>query len=91
MSYSSSNTPASHTHAVLAAVSLPWGSFVAMFLYYVGLTLLAIGGTSFSPLVVAVAYLLPVVGYVATLLNRGIHALIALPIELGETPHALQH
>jgi hypothetical protein len=62
-----------------------------MFLYYVLLALFSVGGANASALLVAVAYLLPVVAYVAILLNRGIHALVDLPIEIGETPHALQH
>ena len=85
------NAPASRLRSFVSAFSMPWGSFVAMFLYYVALALLLVGGTQVSPLLVAVVYLAPVVGYVAMLLNRGIHALLALPIEIGETPHALQH
>jgi hypothetical protein len=84
-------TPASRFRSVVSAFSMPWSGFVAVFLYYVALALLLIGGFQISPFLVAVVYLLPVVGYVALLLNRGIHALVALPIEIGETPHALQH
>jgi len=91
MAHSSSNTAGAGVRAVVAAFSLPWNAFVATFLYYVLLTLAVIGDAGFSPLVMAVAYLVPVVCYVAMLLNRGIHALVALPIEIGETPHALQH
>jgi hypothetical protein len=91
MAQSSSNTAAAGVRAVVAAVSLPWNAFVAMFLYYVLLALFVVGDAALSPLVMTVAYLLPLVCYVAMLLNRGIHALVALPIEIGETPHALQH
>ncbi len=91
MAQSSSITVAASARAVLAVVSIPWNSFVAVFLYYVMLALFVIGDAGFSPLVMALAYLVPVMGYVAMLLNRGIHALVALPIEIGETPHALQH
>ena len=85
------NTPASRVRSLAAAFGMPWGSFVAMFLYYVALALFAVAGLQISPLIVAIVYLAPVVGYVSMLLNRGIHALVALPIEIGETPHALQH
>jgi hypothetical protein len=91
MAHSFTNGTASGVRAVLAAFSLPWNVFVAVFLYYTLLTLLSIGDAGFSPLVMAVVYLVPVVCYVATLLNRGMHALMALPIEIGETPRALQH
>jgi hypothetical protein len=85
MAQSSSNAAAAGARAVVAAVSLPWNAFVAMFLYYVLLALFVVGDAAFSPLVMTL------VCYVAMLLNRGIHALVALPIEIGETPHALQH
>ena len=85
------NAPTSRVRAFAVAFGMPWGSFVAVFLYYVALALFAVGGLQVSPLLVAIVYLAPVAGYVSMLLNRGIHALVALPIELGETPHALQH
>ncbi len=91
MAQSSHRVAARNAHAVLAAFSLPWNAFVAAFLYYVLLALLVVGDAGFSPLVMAAAYLVPVVCYVAMMLSRGIHALVALPIEIGETPHALQH
>jgi hypothetical protein len=91
MAHSSHTKPAFRARAVLAAFSVPWNAFVVMFLYYVALSLFVVGDAAFAPVVMAVAYLAPVVCYVAMLLNRGIHALVALPIEIGETPHALQH
>ena len=77
--------------ALLQALTVPWNAFVGAFLYYVGLTLLAIGVANLPTLFVAVAYLLPVGAYVGLLVSRAVRALAALPIELGETPHALQH
>jgi hypothetical protein len=91
MAQSSNITAAAGAQTVLTAVSVPWNAFIAAFLYYVLLALVVVGDADFSPLVMAVAYLVPVVCYVAMLLNRGVHALVALPIEIGETPHALQH
>ena len=91
MAQSSNRTAATNVRAVLAAFSLPWNAFIATFLYYVLLALFVVGDAGFSPLVMAMAYLVPVVCYVAMMLNRGIHALVALPIEIGETPHALQN
>ncbi len=77
--------------ALLHALLVPWDAFVAAFLYYVGLTLLAIGVANLPVLFVAVAYLLPVVAYVGLLVMRAVRALAAMPIDLGETPQALQH
>jgi len=87
------NTNSSRLNAIatsaLAAVALPWNAFIAAFLYYTLLTLVAIGGGDLAGGVMAVAYLLPVGLYAGMLVARGIHALAALPIEIGETPHAL--
>jgi len=91
MAQSSNIIVATSARSVLTAFGVPWNAFVATFLYYVLLALCVVGDAGFSPLVMAVAYLVPVVCYVAMLLSRGLHALAALPIDLGETPHALQH
>jgi hypothetical protein len=37
----------------------------------------------------AVSYLLPVGLYFVTLVTRAVRALAAMPIDIGETPHAL--
>ncbi len=84
------NTRASH-RKLLSAVAMPWNAFVAAFLYYVGLTLLAIGVADLPTMFVAVTYLLPVAAYAGLLGTRAVRALAALPIDLGDTPHALQH
>ncbi len=76
---------------LMHALLVPWDAFVVAFLYYVGLTVLAIGVANLPGLFVAVAYLLPVAAYVGLLVVRAMRALAALPIDLGETPHALQH
>jgi hypothetical protein len=75
----------------LSAVTVPWNAFVAAFLYYVLLTVLVLAIASLPTLFIAVAYLLPVGLYAGLLVLRGVQALAALPIDLGETPHALQH
>jgi hypothetical protein len=91
MAHSTISGRRSGVNLVLAALAMPWNAFVAAFLYYTVLTLVAVGVADLPVPFMAVAYLLPVVAYVGALINRGVHALIALPIDLGETPHALQH
>jgi hypothetical protein len=63
------------TPSLLSTILVSWDLFVAAFLYYVLLTLLAIGVAAYAVLVV----------------TRAVRALAALQIDLGETPHALQH
>ncbi len=75
--------------AVLNAVRVPWDAFVAVFVYYTVLALLAIGVADLATAFVVVAYTLPVVLYVAVLVGRGVRALAALPIDIGQTPQAL--
>jgi hypothetical protein len=60
--------------AVAAAVSVSWNAFVAAFLYYTLLAVLALGGTSPGVPVVATAYLAPPVMYLVTLLSRAVRA-----------------
>jgi hypothetical protein len=74
---------------VVSSVMPPWNAFIAAFLYYTLLTLIAIGVADLAAGFVAVAYLLPVALYAGLLITRGVHALAALPIDIGETPHAL--
>ncbi len=83
--------PQSGVAAFRAAFQVPWNAFVAAFLYYTLLTLLAIGVADLPVLFVTVAYLLPPAAYIGLLISRAIQALAALPIDIGETPHALQH
>ena len=52
-------------------LTVPWSGFVAGFLYYVVLTLIAIGGVRLSDSFVAVAYGIPVLAYVSFVLTRG--------------------
>ncbi len=75
--------------AVLSAIAMPWGAFIAAFLYYAVLTLLAVSGASLPAALVAVSYLLPVALYAGALLTRAVRALDAITIDIGETPHAL--
>jgi len=91
MAYSQSVGARPFGSALLAAILVPWNAFVGAFLYYTVLTLLAIGVADLPTVFVVVAYLLPVGAYAGLLVHRAVHALAALPIELGETPHALQH
>ena len=74
---------------VISAFAVPWNAFVAVFLYYTVLTLVAVGGASIPALAMLVSYGLPVALYVAWLVSRAVHALAVLPVEIGETPHAL--
>ena len=48
---------------MIAAVTVPWGSFVAAFLYYALQTILLIGGVSPDGVVVGLAYVAPPVAY----------------------------
>jgi hypothetical protein len=78
------------TPTLLSAILVPWNAFVGAFLYYVLLTLLAIGVANLATAFVVISYLLPLLAYAALIGTRAIRALAALPIDLGETPHALQ-
>lgn len=60
--------------APLAALSVSWNAFVAAFLYYVLLAVLALGGASPGVPVVATAYLAPPLMYAVTLLSRAVRA-----------------
>lgn len=77
------------TRTIVAAFSVPWDAFVAAFLYYTLLTLIAIGVAELSVTFITVAYLLPAAAYAVFLTARGVRALAALPIEIGHTPQAL--
>ena len=74
---------------LISAVSLPWNTFVAAFLYYTALTLVLIGTSGLSGLFVALAYLTPVALYAAVLANRAVRALADLQIDIGRTPQTL--
>jgi hypothetical protein len=69
----------------LNAVSLPWNAFVAAFLYYTLLAVLALGGTSPAVPVVATAYLAPVVMYIVAIANRALHALTGWAVDTAAT------
>jgi hypothetical protein len=73
----------------VVAVSVPWNGFVGAFLYFTVLSIAVIGGVDFSPLVMAVAYLLPVSLYASLLVSRGLHALSAITIDIDHAPHAI--
>ena len=77
--------------AVGSALSIPWTGFVAVFLYYVGLTLVAIGVGELPGLFIAVSYAVPVVAYLAILASRGLSALARLPVELWPTSNLILH
>jgi hypothetical protein len=59
------------------AFAMPWNAFVAAFLYYTLLAVIAVGGASPGVPVVATAYLAPVVMYVAALANRALRVVSA--------------
>lgn len=75
--------------SLVTAFAVPWNAFVAAFLYYTVLTLVAIGVEQLPTPFMAVAYLLPAVTYLTTLAFRAVHAVLALPVDIGHTPHAL--
>jgi hypothetical protein len=74
---------------IFSALTVPWNAFVGAFLYYTFLTLLTVGGADLPAVAMAVIYLVPLAAYAVFLVNRAVRALAALPIDLGETPHAL--
>jgi hypothetical protein len=79
----------SRLNAVVAAFAVPWNAFVAAFVYYTLLTMIAIGVADVAAAFMAVAYLLPVTLYAAVLAGRAVRALAALPVEIAHTPQAL--
>lgn len=78
---------------LLSAVSVPWNAFVAAFLYYTLLAVLALGGSSPGTGFVAGAYAMPPVMYGATLMLRLARTVsawvkIARPHGIGATAHS---
>ena len=71
----------SATTATAAFLMIPWGAFVAAFLFYVGLTLVAISVTQLPDLAMAAAYLLPIAAYAVILFVRALRALAAVPVQ----------
>ncbi len=67
-----------------AFLTVPWGAFVVAFLFYVVLTLVAIGGQDLPDAAMAVAYLAPVAAYLLVLLSRLLHAVASLPVQIGQ-------
>lgn len=74
---------------LVSALSVPWNAFIAAFLYYTVLTLIAIGLAGLSDAFMAAAYGLPVAAYGALLLARGARALTRIEVVIAGTPHAL--
>ncbi len=66
-------------------VAVPWGVFVAAFLYYTLLALIALGGVSPSLAVVFTVYLAPVVAYGVVLAFRAVTAAAGV---VNRAPHA---
>ena len=79
-------TNQSYLRAPLAALSVPWNAFVAAFLYYALLAVLALGGASPGVPVVATAYLAPAVMYVVTVLSRAVRAAAGLAASIARQP-----
>ncbi len=69
--------------------AVAWSLFVAAFLYYVVLTILAIDGADTSDSFMAVAYGLPVVAYTVLLLARLAGVLAQGLQHLTQKPHAI--
>jgi hypothetical protein len=67
-------------------VAIPWNAFVAAFLYYSLLAVLALGGTSARGPVVAGAYGMPVAMWAVTVAVRLIRAGGARVAELAASP-----
>jgi hypothetical protein len=75
------------------AFSVPWNAFVAAFLYYSLLALLALGGSNPGAGLVAGAYAMPPVMYAATMILRVSRAIAAWakaarPHAMGTTAHS---
>ncbi len=70
--------------AIGSFLSVAWGAFVAAFLYYVALTLVAISVEQLPDAAMVAAYLLPVAAYLLLLLSRAIRAVAAVPVEIGQ-------
>jgi hypothetical protein len=64
------NTITAPVSRLQALVSVPWNAFIAAFLYYTFLTVLAVGGTSPGAPVVVTAYGIPVGAYTVTIAVR---------------------
>ena len=62
--------------------AVPWGAFVVAFLYYVGLTLVAISVDRLPDIPMAAAYLMPVAAYVVLLLSRVVRGVALVPVEI---------
>ncbi len=62
---------------------VPWSAFVGAFLYYAGLTLVAISGTQLPDAAMAAAYLLPAIAYGIFLLSRLVRAVAAVHVDIG--------
>ena len=74
---------------LISATAIPWNAFVVVFLYYTGLTLLAISVGELSGTFMAAAYLMPAAPYAVLLAHRVMRALAAVKIDIGHTPQAL--
>ena len=74
-------------------VAVPWGIFVAAFLYYTLLAMIALGGVSPSFAVVGTAYLAPLVGYGVVIAFRfaGVAAAGWMAKPAGQLQHMRLH
>ena len=73
----------SKLRAIVGFCAVPWGAFVAAFLFYVGVTLAAISGAQLADTLMAVLYLLPLAAYLLVLLARALQALSAVTVRIG--------
>ena len=55
---------------IVAAIAVPWGGFVGVFLYYTFLAIMLLGGMSPDGAVVGLAYLAPVLAYAVFVVGR---------------------
>ena len=75
--------------AFLRFVAVPWGAFVAAFLFYVGVTLVVFSVEDLPDVLTVAAYLLPVAAYVLVLAARAAAALVGVPWLRHATPAPL--
>ncbi len=68
----------------VAFFAIPWAAFVVVFMFYAGLTIVAIGVEQLPDVPVAAAYLLPAAAYGLLIVTRAVRALAAMPVQIGQ-------
>lgn len=65
-------------HIAVEFLVVPWNAFMAAFVFYVGVTIVAISGVQLPDVPMVAAYVFPVVIYAAVLLSRALHGAASL-------------